>query len=103
MRCLGCLRPNLTEAEFHHEYDGLTSLCKRCRSDRYYMNKYPLICSQCKKHRKLNQNNLCIKCNEEKGLRECRRCGKLLVAGLNFHGIRKTCTECRKTNHGSLS
>jgi hypothetical protein len=76
----------------------VTSHCRDCRREAYYQTRYPkTICAQCRKHRKLNKNKVCVACNEESALRQCRGpCRALLPLYLNFYGTRKVCRDCSK-------
>lgn len=87
-----------TKKHFHvaEKKDGIVSWCKRCRSNRYYEQRYLTICMRCQLPRPIRSNQLCVSCNEKGGLRECRNCKILLPIDLQFHFLRKTCIECRK-------
>lgn len=74
----------------------VTSWCASCRSDGYFQKRYPTPCSTCGRHRKLLSNGVCVKCNEEVGLRQCRKCGFLLPSLLSFHRKKKTCEQCSR-------
>lgn len=100
-KCSGCPIPK-TRGEFHEAHYSdrtrpVTSRCRSCRSEDYFTNRYKTVCAQCGKHRPLNQNHVCKRCNEDSGLRECGGpCGALLPALLSFDGKRTTCKSCRK-------
>lgn len=96
LTCASCGRDDLTRADFHSDGAGVASRCKRCRSVSYFARRYPQPCAECAHHVRLDRNGRCGGCNGKKGLRECRKCEKLLVTELSFHGVRRTCTECRK-------
>lgn len=72
----------------------VTSWCRECRSRAYYAKRWPVPCSTCAQHRRLDGNGLCRECNEASGLRECGMCGSLLLAELSFYRKRRTCLEC---------
>lgn len=96
--CVNCER-YLPRSEFHEASSTdrerpVTSHCRECRSQRYFKRRYPIPCSTCAQHRKLDGNSLCRECNEASGLRECRECTNVLLAELHFYRKRKTCNEC---------
>lgn len=106
--CSGC-KNSKPRGEFHeaHYTDRsrvVTSRCRDCRSEDYFTDRYKTVCGQCRRHRPLDQNRVCKKCNEDSGLRECRGpCESMLVALLSFDGKRTTCKACRKLKQQAAS
>jgi hypothetical protein len=99
--CSGCENPKVRgdfhEAHYTDRERPVTSRCRECRSEDYFKSRYKTVCAQCRRHRPLDQNRVCKKCNEESALRECRGpCGSLLPALISFDGKRTTCKSCRK-------
>lgn len=75
----------------------VTSQCKECRSESYFEKKYSTICNCCLKHRQIDSNGMCRKCNEESGLRQCYAgCGRVLPLFLYFFGRSRVCKDCVK-------
>lgn len=99
--CSQCLK-ELPRKEFH-EFCALgrkrpvTSKCKGCRKEEYYLKRYDMVCICCLKHRPLNSNTQCKDCNEASGLRECKRCAEILPLFLSFYGGQRLCKNCKKT------
>lgn len=103
--CSGCGKPKL-RSDFHEaHYDDrkreVTSRCRECRSEDYFSKRYDTICIQCMKHRPLDENETCKKCNAENGIRQCNGCSELLALYVEFRGERKTCEKCRATRRAS--
>jgi hypothetical protein len=101
-KCSGCKKdlPRRAFHEFIREGTArpVTSKCKSCRKEDIMAKKWPdTVCACCLKHRKLNSNGLCSKCNSESGLRECYACNKVLPMFLSFTQRERTCKSCRKT------
>ena len=100
--CSGC-KKSLPRRDFHEFIrEGVlrpvTSKCKACRKEDTMKKKWPnTTCNCCQKHRKLNNNNICSKCNAELGLRECNVCHQVLPMLLLFIQRRRTCKTCEKT------
>lgn len=98
----------LDESEFDRN-EGLDrkrpvySHCKQCRKRKYQRARYQEPCIQCYQYTKVASNRLCSKCNEEKGLKECRKCGELLPIPLSFYKTRATCKTCLKTSSSSAT
>ena len=74
--------------------------CRRCRSDAYYSKRYTDRCVNCHEPRRLNNNMVCPKCNEEAGLRECTRCKDVLPT-MWFYGEKKRCVDCYRATRAS--
>ena len=69
--------------------------CKACRSQSYLKTKYPKPCPKCHKHKRQNRNGVCTKCNEARGLRECRGvCCALLPIAMCFYSGKVRCKDC---------
>ena len=65
--CSGC-KNSKPRGEFHeaHYTDRsrvVTSRCRGCRSEDYFTDRYKTVCGQCRRHRPLDQNRVCKKCN----------------------------------------
>lgn len=88
------------DGPFHSSYKDnsnwrqCTSMCIKCRSEEYYAKRYTTKCKECYSPRKLDSNGECHKCNEGRGVRECKVCKSLLITYLNFYGSRKVCKTC---------
>lgn len=99
--CAKCKDP-LPRGEFHEwratdRRRPVSSRCARCRSEDYYTKRYKTVCAQCLRHRPLDKNQVCAKCNAESGLRQCHGpCNALLPLYMEFDKNRKTCKKCRK-------
>lgn len=107
-KCSGCENPKIRgdfhEAHYTDRERPVTSRCRECRSEDYFTARYKTVCGQCQRHRPLNNNRVCKRCNEDSGLRECRgTCGSLLPALLSFDGKRTTCKTCRKIKQQAAS
>ncbi len=100
-KCSGCELPR-PRGEFHEAHYSdrkrpVTSRCQTCRSEDYFTKRYKTVCVQCTRHRPLDDNRVCKKCNEESALRQCRGpCNQILPSFLSFDGKRTTCKTCRK-------
>lgn len=99
--CAGCGESKPPEA--FHRFDSrgrdrpVTSRCRTCRREDYYAARYPdEVCACCMKHRPLDVNGECKKCNEEAGLRQCNNCRRVKPLWLNFYGRSRQCHDCRK-------
>jgi hypothetical protein len=99
--CSKCGR-TLGRFEFHETRTDdrirpVTSQCKECRSETYFGKKYPNTCNCCLKHRPIDSNGMCRKCNEDSGLRQCYAgCGRVLPLFLYFFGRSRVCKDCSK-------
>ena len=97
--CSGCKRV-LPRVAFHEttaqdRLREVTSQCRECRSESYFKRRYPETkCAQCLKHRPIDSNKNCPKCNEEGGLRECHSCLRVKSSMLDFYGSKKRCHDC---------
>ena len=99
-KCAGCDK-ELPREEFHEymdpwKYRPVTSKCRECRRNHRYDSTFETVCICCNKHRPLDTNNQCRKCNEEQGLRQCKVCHKLKPLFLEYYGRSKKCKECYK-------
>lgn len=75
---------------------SVTSRCKECRREARYERLFETVCAQCLRHRALDKNKVCKKCNADSGLRQCRGpCVELLALYMEFDGRRTTCKTCR--------
>jgi len=88
-------RREFDECGYRDRKSQITPRCKECRSDDYYLKRYGTTCIQCLKPRQLNKNQVCTKCNEMCGLKECKICNNLLIILLHFIPKSKTCKECK--------
>lgn len=104
--CAGCLHQLPRNA--YHEFKSpdrsrpVTSRCRECRREDYFRTRYPeTVCGSCKKHRPLNLNKVCARCNDEMGLRECLEPdhvgARLLPLYLSFYNRERTCKVCKKS------
>ena len=97
--CSGCGEPKprgeFHEAHYRDRKREVTSRCRACRSEDYFSKRYETICAQCMRHRPLDSNGICKRCNEETGMRECNGCREILLLFVEFRGARKTCEKCR--------
>jgi hypothetical protein len=74
-----------------------TSACKECLDERAFNKKYPnTICQCCKKHRKIDTNNNCKKCNTSQGIRRCKYCNLFLPIKGSFKDRSTQCYSCVK-------
>lgn len=100
--CSKCNEPktrrDFDECGYKDRKSQITPRCKECRSDDYYAKRYSTVCIQCLKHRPVNTNQICIKCNELSGLRQCKICNNLLIILLNFIAKSKVCKNCKLRN-----
>lgn len=97
-RCSDC-GDDKVRVDFHEERRddrkrAVTSRCRQCRSDAYFAERYPEICIQCLKHRPIDSNKICPRCNDERGFRQCRICGDLKLKFFEFYGTRRICKDC---------
>jgi hypothetical protein len=105
-RCSECgddkERVNFHEEKRDDRKRQVTSRCAECRSDAYFAAKYPdTICIQCLKHRPLDSNQICPRCNDASGKRQCRVCCVLKLKFFEFYGNRRICKDCRRTRRPS--
>jgi hypothetical protein len=75
---------------------GRTAQCAECRKAHANFRKYPTACIECGRHRRLDPNSVCAKCNRARGLRYCRGCRAMLPALLSFYAERAVCKDCKK-------
>ena len=99
-KCTRCsmllLRSEFGESIRKDRTRAVTNWCKKCRSFEYYKGKYKDICVSCSRNRKLDNNGICSKCNQQQGIRECKVCGYLLPIFLSFYETKKVCKYCLK-------
>ena len=98
-RCSGCgivaPRETFHESPCEDRVRPVTSQCRSCRSGAYYARKYPnSTCTSCSQNRRLDKNGVCPRCNEDAGLKQCKRCGDLLPLAWSFYAERKVCKLC---------
>lgn len=67
---------------------------KSRHDSQYAKDRYPTPCGSCGHHRALKKNALCRRCNERRGLRQCRQCDELLPIELSFQGEVARCRTC---------
>jgi hypothetical protein len=83
------------ELNSHNRKRTVTYHCKECRSNEYFNKTYPHTqCIQCLRHQKLNKNQICSRCNEKSGLRECKCCKEILPLYLMYYGKHRICKHC---------
>ncbi len=101
-KCAKCREPknrrDFDECGYKDRKSQITPRCKLCRSDDYYSKKCNTICIECLRPRPLDNNQICKKCNELHGLKECKVCKNLLIKLLHFVPGYRTCKECKR-NH----
>lgn len=101
-RCSGPCGLEKPRGDFHEWSEAgrlreVTSRCRECRSEDYFTKRYKTVCAQCMRHRPLDKNEVCARCNAESGLKQCHGpCGALLSLYLGFDANRKTCKHCRR-------
>jgi len=96
--CARCREEKPPEA-FHLDRrrpSGRTAQCAECRKAHANSAKYPTACVECGRHRRLDPNSVCGKCNGARGLRFCRGCRTMLPALLSFYAEKAVCKECKK-------
>ena len=96
--CHGCEKV-LDRREFHEcstRERPVASRCRACRSESYYAKRYSTVCGQCQRHRPLDGNRVCRRCNAEGGLKQCGKCDRILGLVVSFYAGRGTCHECTK-------
>src|ERR1700690_202680 len=91
-------RKEFNECFYKDRESTITPRCRDCRSNAYYSKRYDTKCIQCLKPKKLDKNQICGKCNEENGLRQCKECNELLLINLSFYGHKQKCIQCYKKN-----
>lgn len=96
--CARCTKPKPLN-EFHRDRrrpNGVTAQCKACRLALAQSKTYPVACLECARHRRLDSNGCCSKCNRARGLRECRDCITTLLILVCFYRGRAVCKDCLK-------
>lgn len=68
--------------------------CSACKSRAYKQKRYGCGCI-CGVPGPMDSNGLCRACNNEAGLRECRRCRQVQLTELSFETGRYCCRGCR--------
>lgn len=92
---------------FRKDRQAYNSYCRDCYNKRYNQTekrrkkqgqrKYPVPCPSCLFHRRIDVNGDCWKCNLERGLKQCSKCGELLPLFLSFSRKGRTCDSCFKS------
>lgn len=96
-------RQDFHESKASDRNREVTSQCKECRKESYYNQRYKEVCSCCLKHRPLDKNSVCRKCNAESGLRQCKgKCGRILPLFLYYYGRSCICKDCLKERNLSV-
>jgi hypothetical protein len=73
---------------------GIGDKCKACDAIDG-KKKLKFVCPECNQRtNKINQNGICIQCNENFGLRECIRCKELLFIINDYNRKKTICDSC---------
>jgi hypothetical protein len=100
-----CCRKDKPLSEFHADErrgNGRTAQCRECRGALANSRRYPVACLECRRHRRLNPNGCCVRCNVARGLRYCTVCRVMLPALLSFYRERAVCKDCLKRRRETL-
>lgn len=100
-KCSTCQQKKLRH-EFHESNSDdrpCSFVCKDCRSNKYFASRYGTKCSKCEHYGFICSNDVCRKCNKEMGLRQCKKCHKVLPMALCFYDNKTTCKSCLRIYH----
>lgn len=103
--CSCCRKPKPL-SDFHidrRRANGRTAQCRACRGALANSKLYPVACLECSRHRRLNSNGVCTRCNAARGLRCCRKCRVMLPALLSFYRERAVCKDCLREGRGDTA
>lgn len=71
--------------------------CRTCRRNEYYVRIGLELaeCSRCLARTAVRKSGICRSCLREQGLKECRKCGSVLLAFVSFYAKQAVCKTCR--------